>query len=177
MVWKLYLLCCFVEKQVPGRLYEKARLRFAETVIPFTCLLWLFLEEEGEGFKQIQKEHYPLELPPRPPATRNWRVSNVSPFAGNNMLVLYSCAPVANSSNEYFVQVLHNEEPIAMPGCDGSYFCPFNTFKDKIVDPLLKHDFKKLCTVNEEGPTEELKSSKLSLFDWSSKLSLFNWFF
>ena len=49
MVWKLYLLCCFVEKQVPGRLYEKARLRFAETVIPFTCLLWLFLEEEGEG--------------------------------------------------------------------------------------------------------------------------------
>ncbi|KAE8648034.1 hypothetical protein Csa_023606, partial [Cucumis sativus] len=36
---------------------------------------------------------------------------NVSPFAGNNMLVLYSC-PMANSSDEYFVRVLHNEEPI-----------------------------------------------------------------
>ena len=38
-----------VEKQVPGT-YEKARLRFshAETLIPFTCLLGLFLEE-GKG--------------------------------------------------------------------------------------------------------------------------------
>uniref|UniRef100_A0A0A0KM06 Multiple inositol polyphosphate phosphatase 1 n=1 Tax=Cucumis sativus TaxID=3659 RepID=A0A0A0KM06_CUCSA len=159
-------------RQVPGRLYEKARLRFshAETVIPFTCLLGLFLEGEAEAeeFKQIQTEHYPLELPPRPPATRNWKVSNVSPFAGNNMLVLYSC-PVANSFDEYFVRVLHNEEPIAMPGCDGSYFCPFNMFKEKIVDPLLKHDFKKLCTVNEEEPTQVLESSKLSLFDWPNR--------
>ncbi|KAL0539992.1 hypothetical protein IC582_024214 [Cucumis melo] len=60
-------------KQDPGRLHEKARLRFshAETVIPFTCLLGLF--REGEGFyKQIQKKQ-PLELPPRPPATRNWK--------------------------------------------------------------------------------------------------------
>ena len=41
----------FVENQVPGRLYEKARLRFshAETVIPFTCLLGLFLEGEAEA--------------------------------------------------------------------------------------------------------------------------------
>lgn len=39
-----------VEKQVPGS-YEKARLRFAhaETVLPFTCLLGLFLEGEGHG--------------------------------------------------------------------------------------------------------------------------------
>lgn len=36
-----------VENQVPGT-YEKARLRFshAETLIPFTCLLGLFLEDE-----------------------------------------------------------------------------------------------------------------------------------
>ena len=37
----------------------------------------------------------------------------VAPFAGNNMLVLYSCPP--NSSSKYFVQVLHNEHPIPMP--------------------------------------------------------------
>lgn len=38
-----------VEKHTPGN-YEKARLRFAhaETVIPFTCLLGLFLERSGE---------------------------------------------------------------------------------------------------------------------------------
>ena len=79
-----------------------------------TLFSFFLLFEYIAGFyKQIQKKQ-PLELPPRPPATRNWKVSNVSPFAGNNMLVLYSC-PIANSSDEYFVQVLHNEEPIAMP--------------------------------------------------------------
>lgn len=38
-----------VEKHTSGN-YEKARLRFAhaETVIPFTCLLGLFLERSGE---------------------------------------------------------------------------------------------------------------------------------
>lgn len=41
----------FVEKQAPGS-YEKARLRFAhaETVVPFTCLLGLFLEGSGKCF-------------------------------------------------------------------------------------------------------------------------------
>lgn len=37
----------------------------------------------------------------------------MAPFAGNNMLVLYSCP--ANTSSEYFVRVLHNEHPIPMP--------------------------------------------------------------
>lgn len=38
-----------VEKHTPGS-YEKVRLRFAhaETVVPFTCLLGLFLERSGE---------------------------------------------------------------------------------------------------------------------------------
>jgi multiple inositol-polyphosphate phosphatase / 2,3-bisphosphoglycerate 3-phosphatase len=41
-----------VEKHVPGS-FEKARLRFAhaETIVPFSCLLGLFLEESGEAFK------------------------------------------------------------------------------------------------------------------------------
>ncbi|KAE8648033.1 hypothetical protein Csa_005827 [Cucumis sativus] len=135
-------------KQVPGT-YEKASFRFshAETLIPFTCLLGLFLEDE-EDFKHIQNQEC-LELPPRPPATRNWKVSDVAPFAGNNMLVLYSCH-VANSSDEYFVRVLHNEEPIAMPGCDGSDFCSFEKFKNKIVAPHVKYDFHTLCNVNKE---------------------------
>ncbi|TYK30325.1 multiple inositol polyphosphate phosphatase 1-like isoform X1 [Cucumis melo var. makuwa] len=145
--WKLYLLCSIfllAEKQVPGS-YEKARLRF----------------------KQIQREQS-LQLPPRPPATRIWKGSDVAPFAGNNMLVLYSC-PATNLSDEYFVQVLHNEEPIAMPGCDGLNFCPFQMFKDKIVAPHLEHDFDTLCTVNVEEPTPPTpppEPSKLSLFRW-----------
>lgn len=40
-----------VEKHVPGS-FEKARLRFAhaETVVPFSCLLGLFLEGSGKAF-------------------------------------------------------------------------------------------------------------------------------
>lgn len=63
-------------------------------------------------FEKIRKEQ-PLELPPQPPKTRDFRGSTMAPFGGNNILVLYSC-PV-NSSPKYFVQVLHNEHPIAVP--------------------------------------------------------------
>ncbi|XP_059457969.1 uncharacterized protein LOC132187617 isoform X2 [Corylus avellana] len=138
------------EKHARGS-YEKARLRFAhaETVVPFSCLLGLF--HEGSGYEQIQREQ-PLELPPKPPQKRNWRGSTVAPFAGNNMLVLYSCP--ANSSSKYFVQVLHNEDPIPMPGCDGSDFCPFEVFKERIVAPHLKIDYNKVCAVKLEKPEQ-----------------------
>ncbi|KAJ6771694.1 TRANSMEMBRANE PROTEIN [Salix koriyanagi] len=66
-----------LEKHAPGS-YEKARLRF-------TCLLGLYLDDSE--FQKIQKEES-LEPPPKPPQSRNWRGSNVAPFAGNNMLVL-----------------------------------------------------------------------------------------
>ncbi|GLT89225.1 hypothetical protein SLE2022_072180 [Rubroshorea leprosula] len=139
------------ENQAPGS-YEKARLRFAhaETVAPISCLLGLFLE--GSEFEQIQKEE-PLDLPPKPPQKRNWRGSTVAPFGGNNMLVLYSC-PV-NSSSKYFVQVLHNEHPIPMPGCNGADFCPFEVFKERVVVPQTKHDYHALCKAKLEQPVQK----------------------
>ncbi|XP_022748429.1 multiple inositol polyphosphate phosphatase 1-like isoform X2 [Durio zibethinus] len=139
------------DNQAPGS-YEKARLRFAhaETVVPFSCLLGLFLE--GSDFQRIQREE-PLGLPSKPPHKRNWRGSIVAPFAGNNMLVLYSCP--TNSSSKYFMQVLHNEHPIPMPGCDGTDFCPFEVFKDRIVHPHLKHDYNTLCNVNLDQPKQK----------------------
>ncbi|PNT73894.1 hypothetical protein BRADI_1g03920v3 [Brachypodium distachyon] len=110
------------EENHPDGTYEKARLRFAhaETVVPFTCLLGLFLE--GSDFEKIQREE-PLDLPPVPPQTRNWKGSVVAPFASNNMLVLYQCPGKINGgkvsqdqNSSYFVQVLHNEAPVSMPG-------------------------------------------------------------
>ncbi|XP_057981577.1 uncharacterized protein LOC131166943 isoform X2 [Malania oleifera] len=134
------------EGHAPGS-YEKARLRFAhaETVVPFSCLLGLFLE--GSEFEQIQREQS-LQLPPKPPLKRSWRGSLVAPFAGNNMLVLYSCA--ANASSKYYVQVLHNENPMPMPGCHNSDFCPFEVFKERIVAPHKKHDYNTVCSVKLE---------------------------
>ncbi|CAI0377959.1 unnamed protein product [Linum tenue] len=156
------------EKQPPGS-YEKARLRFAhaETVVPFSCLLGLFLE--GSEFKKIQKEQ-PLDLPPTPPMKSHTRGSAVAPFAGNNMLVLHSC-PASSSSSKYYIQVLHNERPIPMPGCGGSDVCPFEEFKEKIVNPHLKHDYTALCAVKPEPLNEKPVNSKLSLaFRW-----IFGW--
>ncbi|XP_074276637.1 uncharacterized protein LOC141600322 isoform X2 [Silene latifolia] len=154
-------------KDLPNGSYEKARLRFAhaETVVPFSCLLGLFLQ--GSEYNLIQREE-PLELPPRPPKKRNWRGSAVAPFGGNNMLVLYSCP--AQKSNKYFVHVLHNEHPVPLPGCGNSDFCPFEVFKEKILEPHLKVDYHDICTVkelHEKPPVQKPAPSKLSsLFGW-----------
>ncbi|GMP69509.1 hypothetical protein CsSME_00028737 [Camellia sinensis var. sinensis] len=151
------------EEHAPGS-YEKARLRFAhaETLVPFSCLLGLFLE--GSEFEKIQKEQ-PLQPPPKPPHRRNWRGSTVAAFAGNNMLALYSCPD--KSSSKYFVQVLHNERPVPMPGCDNSDFCPFEVFKERIVAPHLKHDYNTICNLNSEGQEQIPFTSKLSqMFRW-----------
>ncbi|KAI4306490.1 hypothetical protein L6164_029764 [Bauhinia variegata] len=153
------------EGQAPG-IFEKARLRFAhaETVVPFSCLLGLFLE--GSEFQQIQKGQ-PLQLPPKPPQERKWRGSTVAPFAGNNMLVLYSCPAQPKSTSKYFVQVLHNEHPIPMPGCDGSDFFPFEVFKEKIVAPHQKHDYDTVCNAKPEQMEQKPMGSKLLLmFQW-----------
>lgn len=141
------------ENLKPGT-FEKTRLRFAhaETVVPFSCLLGIFLQ--GPEFEQTQRDE-PLSLPPKPPQPRTWRGSIVAPFGANNMLVLYYCpGKVLHSAAEnkgdrskYFVQVLHNEIPVPMPGCNGTDFCPFKVFKERIVDPHLQHNFESICSV------------------------------
>ncbi|KAL8162640.1 hypothetical protein V2J09_014129 [Rumex salicifolius] len=153
------------EEAQPAGSYEKARLRFAhaETLVPFSCLLGLFLE--GSDFEQILSEK-PLQLPPRPPQRRAWRASSVAPFAGNNMLVLYNCP--ANESSKYFVHALHNEHPIPLPGCGNSDFCPFDVFKEKTVAPHLKHDYNSVCHVVKNTESNP-KPGKLSL--------LYRWLF
>ncbi|KAL3834812.1 hypothetical protein ACJIZ3_009548 [Penstemon smallii] len=183
---------------VPGS-YEMATLRFAhaETLLPFSCLIGLFLDGSGEcfhfeifsvlswlfslavpacksilrlfllsftEFEQILREQ-PLQLPPKPPQKRTWHGSTVAPFAGNNMLVLHSCP--ANNSSKYFVQVLHNEHPIPMPGCGNSDFCPFEVFKEKIAAPHLKHNYNDLCSTQPKQSDGVSSMSKLSqIFSW-----------
>lgn len=157
------------EGYVPGS-YEKARLRFAhaETLLPFSCLLGLFLE--GSEFELIKREE-PLQLPPKPPQKRNWKGSIAAPFAGNNVLVLYSCPD--NNSSKYFVHVQHNEHPVPMPGCKNSDLCPFEVFKQQIAAPHLKHNYDALCNVNVEQSENRHATSRISkllsgLFNWKN---------
>ncbi|XP_074382732.1 uncharacterized protein LOC141724472 isoform X3 [Apium graveolens] len=149
------------EQRVPGS-YEKARLRFshAETLFPFSCLIGLFLE--GSEFESIKREQ-PLQLPPKPPQTRKWKGSIVTPFGGNNMLILYSC-PVSNSS-KYLVQVLHNEHPVPVPGCNNSNICPFEVFKERIAAPHLKHDYNRVCNAQLK-PLKQKSSLTTRIFSW-----------
>ncbi|KAF3334643.1 multiple inositol polyphosphate phosphatase 1 isoform X2 [Carex littledalei] len=134
------------EENQPGGMYERAQLQFAhaETIIPFGCLLGLFLDRDE--YEKIQRAE-PLDLPPKPPQKRNWRGSLISPFAGNNMLVLYQCGSRQTDQNiSYHIQVLHNEVPVSLLAC-GTDFCPFEVFKERVVDPLLKHKFDSICDV------------------------------
>ncbi|KAI3864389.1 hypothetical protein MKX03_028425, partial [Papaver bracteatum] len=149
------------EENHPPGTYEKARLRFAhaETVVPFSCLLGLF--RESDDYERIQREKA-LELPPKPPLKRSWRCSTVAPFAGNNMLTLYSCP--SNKKSKYFVQVMHNEVPVPLPGCENSDFCPFEDFKERIVNPHLGQDYHSMCSVKAEVPESNTFISKLWRF-------------
>ncbi|KAJ9553252.1 hypothetical protein OSB04_017297 [Centaurea solstitialis] len=150
------------EGHAPGS-YEKARLRFAhaETLVPFSCLIGLFLE--GSQFDQIQREE-PLKFPPKPPQKRAWRGSTVAPFGGNNILVLYSCP--ANNTSKYFVQVLHNEKPIPMAGCGDTDFCPFEVFKEKIGAAHLKHSYDNLCNPNLQQQSKSFMGKLMDMFGW-----------
>ncbi|GAB2288304.1 hypothetical protein Dimus_022642 [Dionaea muscipula] len=151
------------QEGLPRGSFEKARLRFAhaETVVPFSCLLGLFLE--GAEFEKIQQEQ-PLELPPKPPQKSRWKGSIVAPFSGNNMLVVYSCP--ANNSSNYYVRVLHNEHPIPLPGCDNSDFCPFEVFKERVVRPHLKHEFNAVCNAKSMQPEPQRPGRLSLLFGW-----------
>ncbi|CAM0877301.1 unnamed protein product [Alopecurus aequalis] len=154
------------EENYPAGTYEKARLRFAhaETLVPFSCLLGLFLE--GSDFEKIQREE-PLDLPPMPPQKRNWKGSLVAPFASNNMLVLHQCPGKTDGnriSNSYYVQVMHNEAPVSMPGCGNKDFCPFEEFKEKIVKPHLKHDFDMLCKLKKPEEPSSFSSKVCNFF-------------
>lgn len=155
------------------KLVEKARLRFAhaETVIPFICLLGLFLE--GRDVKEVQSEN-PLEAPVRPPQVRLWRGSIVAPFAANTALVLYKCPVDGGVGVKYLVQALHNEKPVIMPACNGTHFCPVETFKEKVAAPHMKKSFETICTMQDLEPAnltffQKFSSLPTTLLKWLSR--------
>ncbi|CAM6026504.1 unnamed protein product [Sphagnum balticum] len=153
---------------------EKARLRFAhaETVIPFICLLGLFLDDVD--VKSIQSEE-PFQAPLRPPTHRLWRGAMVAPFGANTALVLHKCSLDNGTGEEFLVQALHNEKSVSMPGCNGTHFCPIEMFKKNVVAPHLKRSFESLCTVTVEHQPPERQSwfhrlfLPFYLFRWPGK--------
>lgn len=80
-----------------------------------------------------------MELPPKAPQKRIWKDSEVAPFGGNNALVLHHCP--SNNETKYFVQVLHNEQPMPM-AVRFSFFHSFCIlFIFKFLNSTIKSDF------------------------------------
>ncbi|CAM6110311.1 unnamed protein product [Calypogeia fissa] len=156
----------------------------AETIIPFSCLLGLFLE--GPDVRSSQSEE-PVKFAPRPPHPRIWKGSLVAPFGANTQLVLYKCPKDSQkdehksdadmNSSKYLVQVLHNEKPVTMPACNGAHFCPFTEFKENVAGPHFQYSFESLCSVEtviippKESWAQTFVSGIRNLFRWPCRQS------
>lgn len=80
--------------------------------------------------------------------------SNMVPMSANVAVVLYAC----NSTNEagkleYKVQVLVNEEPVAVPCCDGKITCGLDNFLSCFMETVDSCDFDAMCSLPAVPPT------------------------
>ncbi|KAI3906541.1 hypothetical protein MKW98_009449 [Papaver atlanticum] len=64
---------------------------------------------------------------------------------------------------------MHNEIPVPLPGCENSDFCPFEDFKERIVNPHLGQDYHSMCSVKAEVPESNTFISKLWNFIFPQK--------
>ncbi|CAG5114525.1 unnamed protein product [Candidula unifasciata] len=85
---------------------------------------------------------------------RLFRTSNILPFSGNILFVLYECVPDEFGEDEeieeadYYLRMFVNEEPALIPGCEELY-CPYNVVRDYYHDFVDQCHFKKLCQRSE----------------------------
>lgn len=94
------------------RLHSAFMFAHGETLQPLYALLELFKDKE-----QLRANNFLKQL------DRKYRISRIAPFGANIAFVLYKC-----NAKDFMVQVLVNEEVIAVPCCDNLTECPFETF-------------------------------------------------
>jgi hypothetical protein len=95
---------------------------------------------------------------------RKFRMSELSPFAGNFHIKLHACHQPhsltmqngatqsgfsVEPAQEYFVRILMHEQPVAIPGCETSndaLLCPWTQFNDNILKPITsKCNWAEMC--------------------------------
>ena len=119
--------------------HTKAIFHFAhaETIIPLVCLLGLYKDKEPLLANNYQEQK-----------TRLFRTSYIAPFSGNVAVVLFTCKNVEENFDSFYVQVLVNEKPAALPCCDEKEMCPLYQFR-KCFDNISRQcDFAKMCNDN-----------------------------
>ena len=128
---------------------QRAVFRFghAENVLPLVLQLGLYRDEDpptAETAVDIARH-------------RLWRTSRIAPFGTNLAVVLYGCSmneedhTGRNRTAGLFVQIRHNEQPVAVPHCttddttvDLQHACPLETFQARFA-PLLQKTFDSVC--------------------------------
>lgn len=82
-----------------------------------------------------------------------WDTSVFSPMAGNKFFELWDCGDATDPTlrkDRFFVRMLQNEVPQAIPGCPGSpdgLMCSLTEFEAKL-QPHLGCDFNSICSIN-----------------------------
>ncbi len=98
-------------------------------------------------------------------SNRQFRMSELSPFAGNFHIELHACHQPSSSltmqdsstqsefnvepMREYFVRILMHEQPVAISGCetrDDALLCPWTQFRDNVMKPITsKCNWAEMC--------------------------------
>uniref|UniRef100_U5EQ88 Multiple inositol polyphosphate phosphatase 1 n=1 Tax=Corethrella appendiculata TaxID=1370023 RepID=U5EQ88_9DIPT len=88
-------------------------------------------------YKDAQLTHKDFEV------NRKWRTSKIDAFATNLIFILFEC------SNGPQVLLLHQEQPVHIPGCpEGQQLCPYEIFKEIHEDSLNNCKFEEMCSLN-----------------------------
>lgn len=197
-MWYLDLvqtLPIFVEHHTPGS-YEKARLRFAhaETVVPFSCLLGLFLEGFGEFWVFISILSMLLKRCSCPLINMCMETWTFFPQLRNYLLVL----PILYKSNHTdslhvyagleFAQI-QNEQALELPpkppqkrSWRGSTVAPFGGNNMLVLYSCPKHSSKYFVQVLHNEVPVPLPVSLSSAYCWNILLlnmtmSTYNFFY
>lgn len=123
----------------PSASHTQAIFHFAhaETVIPLLCLMGLFNNTERLWANNFHSQK-----------DRLFKTSNMAPFSGNVAVVLYSCEVESRNldSQSFFVEVLVNEKPTALPCCGAKDLCPLQKFLDDCFGDVKRWcDLSKIC--------------------------------
>lgn len=119
----------------------RAQLRFghAETVMPLLALLGLY--KDANKLSSTWGDSAILN--------RKWRTSNISSLATNVAFVLYVCKDSKGLKSPY-VEILHDENIVYLPGCNKQRLCPANKFKS-IYSEYLNMNWTETCKSGSGG--------------------------
>ncbi|CAG8716776.1 7250_t:CDS:2, partial [Ambispora leptoticha] len=169
-----------VDNGLAGKAKFKSVLRFAHAETIYFLMTLLNLNKD----KHLLKAKDPQEKI----ASRKFRSSLIQPFAANIYFEIYKCSSLSsltaindnkksrhhkrrrllsieddynypnNDNDETFVQLLYNEQPTQIPGCEDDdnqnghiqLFCPWSKFK-KILNKYIGCDLEGICRIKKRA--------------------------